>query len=153
MRELLRLHGAAIVPTLEAQLLPAVGQWLAADENHQAASLYALADLVEFGGQDAAKRYTQLALPHIHAAVALEDGKQKRTAAAAHALGAVGKHGGKLLSRAATADAAARLAAVLQAPDARCAAMAERTEARRSRDAAEMAPRWRRDDAEMAPRW
>eukprot|EP00310_Coccolithus_braarudii_P017097 CAMPEP_0183335620 /NCGR_PEP_ID=MMETSP0164_2-20130417/3864_1 /TAXON_ID=221442 /ORGANISM="Coccolithus pelagicus ssp braarudi, Strain PLY182g" /LENGTH=969 /DNA_ID=CAMNT_0025505013 /DNA_START=25 /DNA_END=2930 /DNA_ORIENTATION=- len=88
MRELLRQHGAAIVPTLEAQLLPAVGAWLGGDDNHVAAGLYCLADLVDFGGADAAKKYSQLALPHINAAIGLEEGRERRLAAAASALGA-----------------------------------------------------------------
>lgn len=128
--ELLRQHAAAVVPTLEAQLLPMIDGWLAADANHQAAALYMLADLIEHGGPEAAKRYTQLALPHLQRAVELSDGSNGNlVAAAAAGLGAVAQFGGKLLSRGAAAETARKLALVVQAADARCSENLDRTEA------------------------
>lgn len=128
--ELLRQHGAAIVPTLEAQVLPTLDGWLGADANHRAAALYVLSDLIEHGGPEAAKRYTQLALPHMQRAAELTDESNKNlVAAAAAGLGAVAQFGGKLLSRGAAADTARKLGLIVQAADARCSDNLDRTEA------------------------
>jgi hypothetical protein len=117
VRELLRQHGAEMALVLEAQLLPLVQGWQAADEPHQAAALFVMADLIEFGGPEASKRFCPLALPHMLKAADGEGDKDTRLqSAAAAGLGIAAQFGGKLLSRSATADAARKLAAMAQAP-------------------------------------
>ena len=129
VRELLRQHGAEMALVMEAQLLPLVQGWQAADEPHQAAALFVMADLIEFGGPEGSKRFCQLALPHMLKGADGEGDKDTRLqSAAAAGLGIAAQFGGKLLSRGATADAARKLAAMAQAPDARCSEHSDRTE-------------------------
>ena len=88
-----------------------------------------MADLIEFGGPEASKRFCPLALPHMLKAADGEGDKDTRLqSAAAAGLGIAAQFGGKLLSRSATADAARKLAAMAQAADARCSEHADRTE-------------------------
>ena len=76
-----------------------------------------MADLIEFGGPEASKRFCPLALPHMLKAADGEGDKDTRLqSAAAAGLGIAAQFGGKLLSRSATADAARKLAAMAQAP-------------------------------------
>jgi len=75
-----------------------------------------MADLIEFGGPEASKRFCPLALPHMLKAADGEGDKDTRLqSAAAAGLGIAAQFGGKLLSRSATADAARKLAAMAQA--------------------------------------
>jgi hypothetical protein len=118
---------------LAVQLLPLAQLWLQDDELHQASVLMLLTDLLEHGGAEHAKKYTQLALPHLQQALAGDnaaaaDKDQRLQAAAAAGLGVVAQYGGKLLSRGAAADAARKLGALVQARDARCADNKGRTE-------------------------
>ena len=71
------------------QLLPLAQLWLQDDELHQASVLMLLTDLLEHGGAEHAKKYTQLALPHLQQALAGDNAtaadKDQRLQAAASA--------------------------------------------------------------------
>ena len=128
-RELLELHGAALCPALEAQLCPTAAAWLTSEDPVRTAiALILFAHMLELGGRDNAKKYT---LPILQLSMAKADpaAEADLRQSAVHCLGVVAEHSGKLLNRTGQAQAAQRIAAILQAPDARAAANLEASEA------------------------
>ena len=126
--ELLTQHGAQAVAPIEAQLLPHVQPWLlGGDATRLALGFETLAAIIAHAGKEHAKKYVTAALPLYGEHAAAEEPRLRR--AALCGLGAVAEHGGKLLTRNAAVDLAARLVATLDAPDARYAANVEASEA------------------------
>ena len=122
--ELVRQHGEAALPQVEAQLLPHMQAWLvgaAVEEEGQivrlALGLDVVSGLIEHCGQAAAKKYVAAVLPLLQAHVGATDARLRRSAF--RGMGVVIEHGGKLLSRPAATQVAERLVSVLSAPDAR----------------------------------
>ena len=122
--EVLRQHGAAALPQVEAQLLPHMQPWLAATivEEEGAITRLALgldvvAALIEHTGRDAGKKFVTAVLPLLHQHLDSADARLRRSAV--RVMGVVAEHGGKLLSRKAEAEVASKLVAALQASDAR----------------------------------
>ena len=133
--EILRQHGAAALPQVEAHLLPHFQPWLNVPADgveggalvRLALGIDVIAGVIEHTTGEVAKKYVSAALPLLSAHAEADDARLRR--AAWRAFGGVAEHGGKLLTRNACAAMATRMAAALQAPTARYSAQVEASEA------------------------
>lgn len=133
--EMLRLHGAAALPTVESQLMPHVQKWFSSEEPaFKALALTVFNHVIEHAGREHNKKYVAAVLPVLAATTMLSDAAPSaedaslRQAAVA-GLGIVAEHGGKLLSRNAATEAGRQMLALLQQPEAKFSSNVEASEA------------------------